>query len=346
MPLSQMTIDFNSSFEFSFGIGMTGLSEGNVMMKRQLIIDCDPGQDDAINLFLSNAPHSDYTLLGIVTVAGNVPLDKTERNARLLCDLTHRSDIAVYAGCDKPLHYPLATAEEVHGHEGLDGIEITKPKTPLQKQHGVNFIIETLNTADDKSITLVVTGPLTNIAKAFQKAPEIASKVFEIVLMGGALREGGNITPSAEFNIYVDPHAAHIVFESGVPLVIFGLDVTHQVLSSKSVLSRIKAVGNPVADAAYNLLSHYGRFDSDKYGADGAPLHDPCTMAYILRPELFDLKACNIRVECDSDLTRGHTAVDFWHSSDLPKNCLWAHSVDKAGFFDLLIEQLEKYSDM
>lgn len=315
-------------------------------MKRQLIIDCDPGQDDAINLFLSNAPHSGVDILGIVAVAGNVSLDKTERNTRLLCDLTNRSDIAVYAGCAAPLHYPLATAEEVHGREGLDGVEIKTPKTPLQKQHGVDFIIETLRQADDQSITLVVTGPLTNIAKAFRQAPEIKVKVYEIVIMGGALREGGNITPSAEFNIYVDPHAAQIVFESGVPLVIFGLDVTHKVLSSKSVLARIKAVGNPVADAAHSLLSHYGRFDSDKYGTDGAPLHDPCTMAYILKPELFEFKTCNIRVECDSVLTRGHTAVDFWHSLDLPKNCHWAHSVDTDGFFDLLIEQLEKYSDL
>jgi len=313
-------------------------------MTRRLIIDCDPGQDDAINLFLSNAPNTPCEILGIVAVAGNVSLDKTERNARILCDLTGRSDIPVFAGCDAPLHYPLATAEEVHGREGLDGVDLTSPKTPLQKQHGVDFIIEALRAAEDKSITLVVTGPLTNIAKAFERAPEITSKIDEIVLMGGALREGGNITPSAEFNIYVDPQAAHIVFESGVPLVIFGLDVTHQVLSSKAVLAQIKAVGNPVADAAHSLLSHYGRFDSDKYGMDGAPLHDPCTMAYILAPELFELKACNIRVECESALTRGHTAVDFWHGSELPKNCRWAHKVNADGFFDLLIGQLKKYS--
>lgn len=312
---------------------------------KKIIIDCDPGQDDAINLFLALPKETNpaYEILAITAVAGNVGLEKTERNARLLCELTGRTDIPVYAGCDAPLKYTLATAEEVHGREGLEGVDIYEPAMPLQSEHAVDLIVKTLLAGEDHSITLVVTGPLTNIAVALQKEPSISQKIKEIVIMGGALREGGNITPSAEFNIYVDPHAAEIVFESGCPLVIFGLDVTHQVLSSLDVLDRIKSVGNPVALAAYSLLTHYGRFDADKYGTDGAPLHDPCTMAYILRPELFKTKACNIRVETESDLTRGHTAVDFWHGTDLPKNCLWAHSVDREGFFDLLIEQLEKY---
>lgn len=312
---------------------------------KKLIIDCDPGQDDAINLFLAlpKDESPSFEILAITAVAGNVGLDKTERNARLLCELAKRADIPVYAGCAAPLSYPLATAEEVHGREGLEGVDIYEPSMPLQSKHAVDIIIETLLAADEHSITLVVTGPMTNIAVAIQREPSICSKIEEIVIMGGAMREGGNITPSAEFNVYVDPHAAEIVFESGCPLVIFGLDVTHQVLSSLDVLERIKAVGNPVALAAYNLLTHYGRFDADKYGTDGAPLHDPCTMAYILRPSLFKTKSCNIRVEIDSDLTRGHTAVDFWHGTDLPKNCLWAHAVDREGFFDLLIEQLEKY---
>lgn len=314
-------------------------------MMKKIIIDCDPGQDDAINLFLALPKETNpaYEILAITAVAGNVGLEKTERNARLLCELTGRTDIPVYAGCDAPLKYTLATAEEVHGREGLEGVDIYEPAMPLQSEHAVDLIVKTLLAGEDHSITLVVTGPLTNIAVALQKEPSISQKIKEIVIMGGALREGGNITPSAEFNIYVDPHAAEIVFESGCPLVIFGLDVTHQVLSSLDVLDRIKSVGNPVALAAYSLLTHYGRFDADKYGTDGAPLHDPCTMAYILRPELFKTKACNIRVETESDLTRGHTAVDFWHGTDLPKNCLWAHSVDREGFFDLLIEQLEKY---
>ncbi|RKQ71138.1 purine nucleosidase [Litorimonas taeanensis] len=312
---------------------------------QKLIIDCDPGQDDAINLFLALAPDAkaDYEVLGITAVAGNVGLDKTERNTRLLCELTGRADMPVYAGCDAPLVYPLATAEEVHGREGLEGVDIHEPAMALQSQNAVDFIVETLLEAEEASIRLVVTGPMTNIAAAIQKDVRILPKIQDIVLMGGALREGGNITPSAEFNIYVDPHAAKVVFESGCPLVIFGLDVTHKVLSSATELERMKALNNPVAQAAYNLLTYYGRFDADKYGTDGAPLHDPCTMAYILRPELFSLKSCNIRVETESDLTRGHTAVDFWHGTDLPKNCLWAYDVDCAGFFDLLVEQLSKY---
>ncbi len=313
-------------------------------MRAKLIIDCDPGQDDAINLFLALPKDADYDILGITTVAGNVGLDKTQRNARLLCALAGRTDIPVYAGCDRPLKYPLATAEEVHGREGLEGIEIFDPDTEVQSEHAVDFIIRTLRASDDASITLVPTGPLTNIATALQKAPDILPKIKEIVLMGGALREGGNITPSAEFNIYVDPHAAQIVFDSGARSVVFGLDVTHQVLSSAAVLQRIKDIGNPVALAAHSLLTYYGRFDADKYGTNGAPLHDPCTMAYILKPELFTLKPCNIRVEADSDICRGHTAVDFWYATELPRNSLWAYEVDCDGFFDLLIAQLKKYS--
>jgi len=236
-------------------------------MTQKLIIDCDPGQDDAINLFLALPPTNDYDILGITVVAGNVGLDKVQRNARLLCELAGRTNI-----------------------------------------------------------------------------PIIIPKIKDIVLMGGALREGGNITPSAEFNIYVDPHAAQIVFESGCKTVVFGLDVTHQVLSSNTVLDRIKNIGNPVAMAAYNLLTHYGRFDAEKYGSNGAPLHDPCTMAYILKPELFTFKACNIRVEAESELTRGHTSVDFWYATELPRSSLWAYKVDSEGFFDLLISQLSKYS--
>lgn len=312
-------------------------------MKQRLIIDCDPGQDDAINLFLALPRTDAYSILGITVVAGNVGLDKTERNARLLCELCGRTDIPVYAGCDAPLEYPLATAEEVHGREGLEGVEIIEPTMPLRSQHAVDFIVSTLLEAEDKSITLIPTGPLTNIAQALLKAPNIAKKIKEIVLMGGALREGGNITPSAEFNIYVDPHAAKIVFESGVPLVVFGLDVTHQVLSSDDRLARIKNIGNSVSTTAYNLLTHYGRFDAEKYGTNGAPLHDPCTMAYILRPEIFSLKSCNIRVETAEGICRGHTAVDYWYATDLPHNALWAHNVDVDGFFELLETQLSQY---
>jgi len=312
-------------------------------MTRNLIIDCDPGQDDAINLFMAFAVRDQFDILGITAVAGNVSLDKTERNTRILCEVSGHTDIPVFAGCDAPLEVPLATAEEVHGQEGLDGVEIYDPALALQSQHGVDFIIETLLKADDASITIVATGPLTNVAQAMLREPKILPKIQEIVLMGGALREGGNITPSAEFNIYVDPHAAAHVFACGRPVVAFGLDVTHQVLTSKAVLARVKAIGSPVSEAAFNIMRDYSRFDSDKYGTDGGPLHDPCTMAYLIKPELFTLKACNVRVEADSPITRGHTAVDFWQCTDLPRNTQWAYDVDRDGFFDLLVALLARY---
>lgn len=309
---------------------------------RPIIIDCDPGQDDAINLFLAFAARDQLDILGITAVAGNVGLNKTERNTRILCELAGQTDIPVYAGCDAPLEVPLATAEEVHGREGLDGVEIYTPKMPLQGGHAVNYIIQTLRAAEDK-ITLVPTGPLTNIARALTEAPDIKEKIDEIVLMGGAMREGGNITPSAEFNIYVDPLAAKIVFDSALPIVAFGLDVTHQVLTSKDIIARVKAIGNPVSEAAHGIMRDYSRFDSDKYGTDGGPLHDPCTVAYLLRPDLFKTKTCNLSVEISSELTRGHTAVDFWHVTDRPRNTKWAYEADRDGFFDLLVEQLSKF---
>ena len=306
------------------------------MTKTPLIIDCDPGQDDAINLFMACAARDAFDILGITTVAGNVGLDKTTRNARILCEIAGHTNIPVHAGCDAPLHYPLATAEEVHGQDGLDGVDIYEPAMPVQEQHAVDFIIETLRQSP-APVTLVPTGPLTNISEVLTRAPDVKTKIKEIVLMGGAMREGGNITPSAEFNIYVDPHAAKIVWESGVPIVAFGLDVTHKVLTSQDVLTRVKALGNPVADAAYAIMRDYARFDSAKYGTDGGPLHDPCTIAYLIKPELFAMKTCNVQVEADSPLTRGHTAVDFWHTTDAPKNTRWAYDVDRDGFFDLLI---------
>ena len=313
------------------------------MTARPIIIDCDPGQDDAIMLLLSMASPEELEILGITTVAGNVPLALTSRNARILCDLAGRQEIGVYAGCSRPLVRHLVTAEEVHGKTGIDGIEITEPATPLQEKHAVDFIVETLSSADDGAVTLVPIGPLTNIAAALIKAPEITPKIREIVLMGGAMREGGNTTPSAEFNIYVDPHAADVVFRCGRPIVVMGLDVTHQVLTTQARLKRIRDLGNPVAEAAHNMLAFFDRHDVHKYGSDGAPLHDPCTSAYLLKPELFQAKSCNLQVEIHSELTMGHTAVDFWQVTDRPKNVEWVHSVDAEGFFDLLIDRLGRY---
>ena len=313
-------------------------------MTHRVIIDCDPGQDDAVALFLAFASPEDIEVLGITTVGGNVPLDLTHRNARMICDIAD-SEVPVYAGCDKPMRRPLRTAEYIHGETGIDGIEIFDPVTQLQEQHGVDFIVKTLLAADDDSITLVPTGPLTNIGAAIDRDERILPKIRQIVLMGGAMREGGNRTPSAEFNMLVDPDAADIVFRCGRPITQMGLDVTHQVLSTKERVERIAALGNPVARATAGMIGFFERYDMSKYSAPGAPLHDPCTVAWLLKPELFTGKDCNVAIETRSELTLGHTAVDFWHVTDRPRNVHWIYRVDSNGFYELLTDRLARFGD-
>lgn len=308
-----------------------------------IIIDCDPGQDDALMLFMALAS-PEFDIRGIVAVAGNVPLAKTALNLRILVDIAGRGDVPLYAGCARPMVRNLVTAEYVHGPSGIDGVEIYEPELALQAQHGVDFIIETLRAADDSEITLVPTGPLTNIAMAITKAPDILPKIKQIVLMGGAMFEGGNVTPSAEFNIYVDPHACDVVLKCGRPIVAFGLDVTHKVMSTHRWVGQVRAIDNHVAQVTADFMAHFDRFDAEKYGTEGAPLHDPCTIAWLLKPELFKLKSCACAVETGSELTMGHTAVDFWGTTDNPKNIDWAYDVDVEGFFDLLTELLGRYS--
>ncbi len=314
-------------------------------MARKIIIDCDPGQDDAVALFLALASSDELDLLGITAVGGNVPLELTQRNARQMCDIAGRQDVPVYAGCAQPMRRPLRTAEMIHGETGINGIDVIAPETPLQSEHAVDYIVQTLLDAGDATITLVPTGPLTNIGTAIDREPAILPKIEQIVLMGGAMREGGNRTPSAEFNILVDPDAADIVFRCGRPIVQMGLDVTHQVLSTRDRVERIAALGNPVADATAGMLSFFDRFDTEKYTSKGAPLHDPCTVAWLIKPELFEGKDCNVSVETQSELTLGHTAVDFWHVTDRPVNVHWVYSVDADGFYELLTEKLARFGD-
>ena len=315
------------------------------MTKHTIIIDCDPGQDDAINLLLAMSSPDELDILGITAVAGNVPLALTERNARLMCDIAGRSDIPVYAGCARPMVRDLVTAEHVHGTTGIDGAEISEPVLPLQEQDAVDFIVDTLRAADDDTITLVPTGPLTNIATAIAKAPDVLPKVKEIVLMGGAMREGGNYSPSAEFNILVDPQAADIVFKCGRPITQMGLDVSHQVLSTRERIDRIKKIDNQAAQATVGMLDFFNRHDTKKYKYLGAPLHDPCTVAYLLRPDIFEGKLCNVSVETQSELTMGNTAVDFWHVTDRPENSNWIHAVDADAFYELLTSRLARFDE-
>lgn len=310
------------------------------MAPRPIIIDCDPGQDDAVALFLAMASPDELELLGITAVAGNVPLALTERNTRMMCDVAN-SSVPVFAGCAKPMIRDAISAEYIHGETGINGIDVFEPKMPLQDKHAVDFIIDTLLARD--SVTLVPTGPMTNIATAIERSPEILPHIEEIVIMGGAMREGGNRTPSAEFNILVDPHAADIVLNCGRPITLLGLDITHKVLSTEERVARIGKLNNAVADATVGMLSFFHRYDTEKYSSQGTPLHDPCTVAWLLKPELFKTKLCNVSVETESELTMGHTAVDFWHVTDRPKNVSWAYDVDADGFYDLLTERLGRF---
>jgi purine nucleosidase len=309
---------------------------------RKIIIDTDPGQDDAAAIMLAFGSRTELEILGITAVAGNVPLSLTSRNARIVCEICGRRDIKVFAGADRPIARKLVTAEHVHGKTGLDGPKVDEPTMALQEQHAVDFVIETLRREPAGTVTLCTLGPLTNIALAFQKAPDIASRARELVMMGGGFFEGGNITPAAEFNIYVDPEAADIVFRSGVPIVMMPLDVTHQLLTRKDRVKRIADIGTAPARAMVEMLDFFERFDVDKYGSDGGPLHDPTVIAYLLRPELFQGRDCNVEIEVQSELTVGMTVVDWWHVTDRKRNAKVMRSVDADGFFALLAERFAR----
>jgi purine nucleosidase len=240
------------------------------------------------------------------------------------------------------LQRKLVTAEHVHGKTGLDGPKMDDPVMPLQTQHAVDFIIDTLRNAPSGTVTLCPLGPLTNIATAFLKAPDIIGRVQEIVLMGGAYFEVGNITPAAEFNIYVDPEAAAIVFKSGVPLVVLPLDVTHKALTSKARIDAFRAMGTRVGTMVAEWTDFFERFDLQKYGSQGAPLHDPCVIAYLLRPALFSGRHINVEIETKGEFTLGMTVADWWGVSGRPPNALFIGHVDEVGFFDLLIERISR----
>jgi purine nucleosidase len=309
---------------------------------KKIILDCDPGQDDAVALALAMAAKDEIEILGVTTVAGNVPLNLTQRNARIMCEMCHRSDVKVYAGAEKPMAQELVTAEHVHGKSGLDGIEIYEPTHPLEEKHAVDFIIETCLANEDNSLILVPTGPLTNIGSAIEREPAILTKIEEIVLMGGAFKEGGNITPSAEFNIYVDPEAAKLVLQCGRPIVMMSLDVTHQVLTTQKRVDTIRNLDSSIGEGIAALIELYERYDEEKYHLDGAPLHDPCTVAYLLKPELFKFKNVNVVIETGGTFTRGTTVVDYWEVTDRIPNVQWAYEVNDEGFFDLLNQYLSK----
>ena len=310
--------------------------------RRKIIIDTDPGQDDAAAIMLAFASPEEIDILGLCAVAGNVPLKLTSRNIRIISELCGRTDIPVYEGAEKPLVRKPITAEHVHGSTGLNGPVLDEPTMEAQKQHAVDFIIETLMREPAGTVTLCTLGALTNVALALLKAPEIADRVKELVMMGGGFFEGGNITPAAEFNIYVDPQAADIVFRSGMPVVMMPLDVTHKLLTTKARVNRIRDIGTRPAIAMAEMLEFFERFDIEKYGSDGGPLHDPSVIAYLLKPELFEGRECNVEIEVISELTMGMTVVDWWRVTDRPANARVMRNVDADGFFELLTERFAR----
>jgi purine nucleosidase len=310
------------------------------MAVKKIIIDTDPGQDDAIAILLALASPQDIEVLGITAVAGNVPLDLTQKNARIVCELAKRTDIPVFAGCDRPLAHRLVTAEHVHGKTGLDGPDLPDPTMPLQDMHAVDFIIDTVRQHPSGSVTLCPLGPLTNIASAINKAPDIIEKIDQIVLMGGAYFEVGNITPAAEFNIYVDPEAAEIVMKSGAKITILPLDVTHKALVTRARNDAFRALNTPAGLAVAQMTDFFERFDKEKYGSSGAPLHDPTVIAYLIAPELFSGRNINVEIETKSPLTRGMTVADWWGVTDRPVNAYFIGDLDADGFFNLLTHRL------
>lgn len=310
--------------------------------KIRLIIDTDPGQDDAAAILMAHglAKRGMIDFMAITAVAGNVGLHYTAKNARIICDWAGRQDFPVYAGSGKPLLRPLVTAEEVHGKNGLDGVVLHEPECPLQPDNAVTYLIDTLKSAPDQSITLCPIGPLTNIAQALSLAPEIVRGIKRIVMMGGNYFEAGNITPAAEFNFYCDPHAARIVLQSGAPISVLPLDVTHKACITTPRMDVLRNQNNANGKRLADILQSYERFDTQKFGLEGGPLHDPCAIACAVFPDLFEGRECHVEVETGSELTMGACVVDWWGTTGKPANVRWITEVDADGLFDELAQSI------
>ncbi len=307
-----------------------------VTQKIPIIIDCDPGVDDAVALLLAFAS-PELDILAVTTVGGNVPAAKTARNACIIRQIAGREEVPVFVGAARPLVREPVNAGDFHGAEGLGAMEIFEPAAGPSPGDAAEAIIDLVLARPAGSVSLVVIGPMTNVAVAMGREPALCGRLRQVIAMGGARREGGNITASAEFNIFADPHAADMVFRSGVPVVCFGLDATHQVRADGPRIGALEALDTPAARTAAQMLRFSRDVERDVVGGVDAPLHDPCTIAWLLRPELFELKPCRIDVETESPLTMGHTAVEF--RSDHP-NARWAVSADADGVFALIAERL------
>lgn len=308
---------------------------------QRIVLDCDPGHDDAIAILLAaHAPG--IRLEAITTVAGNQTVEKTARNALKVCTLAGIRDIPIAAGMDRPLVRELHVAAEIHGASGLDGPTLPEPDIPLAPIHAVDLLIELLM-AGDGDLTLVATGPLTNLAAAMRREPRVVPKIQQIVLMGGSMGLG-NWTPAAEFNIYVDPEAAHVVFTCGRPLTMLGLDATHQALATPEVRERIRALGSPVAHLVDDLLGFFADTYRQVFGFAAPPLHDPCAVARVVNPDLLRTQPMHVDIELRGEFTVGRTVCDVHGITGKPPNAEVGLVLDVPAFWDLLIATLATYA--
>jgi purine nucleosidase len=304
------------------------------------ILDCDPGHDDMVAILLA-AAHPRIDLLAITTVAGNGTLDRTTRNARAVCSMAGIRDVPIAAGAPGPLVGTLRTAEHVHGESGLDGAELAAAEdVPLAPEHAVDLMARLLREAPEP-LTLVPTGPLTNIALLLRTHPDLAERVREIVLMGGST-DVGNVEPLAEFNIHVDPEAADVVFSSGLPVTMCGLNVTHQALATEAVLERLRGLGTPLAETVVRLLVFFRDRYRDIWGLPAPPVHDPVAVARVIDPELVRCEEAHVAVELHGTHTRGATVCDRFGVRGRTPNARVAMELDAEGFWDLVVGAVER----
>lgn len=309
-------------------------------MPTPIVLDCDPGHDDAIAMMLALAS-PELEVLGITCTFGNVGLDRTTTNARVVREIIG-ADVPIYAGADRPLVRPRISAELVHGASGLEGPHLPEPGRELEPGHAVHFIIEQV-LARPGEVVLVPTGAMTNIALALRLEPRLAQALKGIVLMGGSIDQG-NWTPAAEFNILCDPHAARVVFTSGVPLTMMGLNLTHQTPATPARIARFEALGTRAGTFTAELLAFFRQHHIERYGWDGAPIHDACAIAYLIRPELFTLQPYYVDVDANDGPNLGRTSADLWHVTGRPPNTDVALRIDVDGFYDLLVERIGRYA--
>lgn len=309
-------------------------------MTRKIILDCDPGHDDAMAILLAHG-NPEIELLAITTVAGNQTLPKTTLNARRICTAAGMSDVPLAAGCDRPLLRELVTAPDIHGVSGLDGPAFSEPTVPVLPTHAVDLIIDMVM-ASEGDITLVPVGPLTNIGMAVRKEPCIVERVREVVLMGGAYTRG-NRTPAAEFNIIVDPEAAAIVFEAAWSVTMVPLDLTHQAVATPAVLDRIRAVGTPLADIAVEMMTFFGSTYREVAGfTEGPPVHDPCAVARVINPDVVQVEEAFVAVETAGKWTSGMTVTDFRGRMGIAPNTLVATKLEFDGFWNLMVDAIAR----